>query len=221
MTVTVLSAVFGGYDRPKPPVEQTVDTRWLLVTDDPTFARLNGWDVNLLRPMKGLEPRRAAKYPKMRPWDFTDTDVVIWVDASVQVTSPEFVAMCLDNLPPGGIAAWRHPARDCIYTELAHSLAMPKYAGEPMGEQCAHYASVNGHPHHWGLWAAGILAWDRSATTKKLGRMWLDEIDRWSTQDQLSLPVVCRQLGIRPAELPQNLLANDWCRVMPHPREWL
>lgn len=215
MTVTILSAVFGGYDRPRPPVEQTVDTRWVLVTDG---VDANGWEEMFCPPSP--HPRRQAKYPKMRPWEFTDTDVVIWIDASVQVTSPEFVRMCLANLPLGRIAAWKHPARDCIYTELGHSLGMPKYKGEPMTEQCVEYATVNAHPMHWGLWAAGILVWDRSDTTELLGKRWLDEVDRWSTQDQLSLPVVCRELGIRPAELPQNLLANDWCRVWPHPEEW-
>lgn len=212
----ILSAVMGGYDRPKRPLAQSVDTRWELVTDE-VLRDANGWCDTRRLPATWQNPRRASKIPKCRPWWFTDDPFVIWVDASIEVLSPDFVAMCREVCPPGGVAAFRHPARDCIYTELAHSLAMPKYKGERMAEQCATYARDEAYPHHAGLWACGVLVRDRSPQVEFMGGMWLDEIDRWSTQDQLSFPVVCRRLGIDVTPLPGNLLDNEWVKVHPHP----
>jgi hypothetical protein len=215
---TILSSVMGGYDRPKRPRAQSVDAEWVLVTDDGYTAHPE-WLCAVTRERADQPPRRRAKVPKCEPWLYTNDPFVIWIDASIEVLSSDFVAMCLDTCPPGGVAAFKHPARDCIYTELGHSLGMPKYAGEPMAEQCATYAHDEAYPHHAGLWAAGVLVRDRSPQVECMGGMWLDEIQRWSTQDQLSLPVVCRRLGIEITPLPGNLLDNDWIRVHPHPNE--
>ena len=214
--VIVFLVVMGGYDQPKRPRAQSVDTDWLLATDNANHAH-PGMVCILTGPSES--PRRAAKVPKCQPWRYTKDPFVIWIDASIEVLSSDFVAMCLDTCPPGGVAAFPHPARDCIYTELGHSLGMSKYRGEPMAEQCATYAHDEAYPHHAGLWAAGVLVRDRSPQVECMGGMWLDEIQRWSTQDQLSLPVVCRRLGIDITPLPGNLLDNDWIRVHPHPNE--
>lgn len=216
---TILSAVMGAYDRPKRPLDQSVDTDWQLITDAKPEEDAVGWERIGSPWCSGPTPRRAAKRPKCQPWAVTLDPFVIWVDASIEVLSPDFVAMCREVCPPGGVAAFRHPARDCIYTELAHSLPLPKYKGEPMAEQCATYAADEGYPHHAGLWACGVLVRDRSPQVEFMGGAWLNEIDRWSTQDQLSFPVVCRRLGVEVTPLPGNLLDNEWVKVHPHPND--
>lgn len=166
----------------------------------------------------------AAKRYKLLPPGL-DPDVV-WIDANMEVTSPAFVREAL-SFCEEGIALHRHPRRDCIYEEAEASLGLEsqggKYDGQPIREQVAHYYA-RGHPAHWGLWACGTIAWNRKdLRARSLGFSWLAECERWSFQDQLSFPYVCRKLDIQPGSFPfdqiegwRPTLFNRWLRIHPH-----
>lgn len=207
----VISAVYGAYDEVKPALPQEdVNCEWVFVTDDLTIADGHlGWRV-IHDPQPGMTPMRAVKRPKTCPWDFTDALASIWIDGSVRVTSPRFAAEALALADP--IAQFDHPDRDCIYDEADEALRVPKYAAEPIAEQAMAY-HVTGHPAHWGLWAATVIARWHTGEVKVAGRAWADEIFRWSFEDQISQPYVLRVLGLRPAVLPGHYRDNQWLRV--------
>lgn len=203
--VAVITAIYGDYDSLKPVLGQDgLDVDWVLVTDA-QVADLPGWRVVVV-PRPGLHPNRAAKAPKFRPWEFTDAPASIWVDGSVSVTSPLFAAEALALADP--VAQFLHPQRDCLYEEAALSTA-GKYAGEPIEAQAAHYREL-GHPEHWGLWAAGVIARQHTPAVMQLGYAWAAEVARWSFQDQVSEPYVLRNLGLRPASLTGGILGTPW-----------
>lgn len=204
----IVTAIYGGYDSLKPVLAQEgLDVEWVLVTDAaPSLEDARGWRV-VHAPRPGLHPNRAAKAPKFRPWEFTDAPASIWVDGAVRVFSPRFAAEALALADP--IAQFAHPWRDCIYDEVPASLVMAKYAGEPVRAQAEHYRAA-GHPEHWGLWAAGIIARRHTPDVMRLGYAWTAEVARWSFQDQVSQPYVLRNLGLRPALLPGSHLGNPW-----------
>ena len=207
MRATVLSCIMGGYDTPKPPARQTVDTEFLMVTDDPALDA-PGWEVFYEPTRPGMHPNRQAKYPKMTPWCYTDAPASVWVDASFQVISPTFVAEALDYAHP--LAQFEHPWRSCLFEEAVASAPIPKYAGEPIVDQAAYYRTL-GHPEGWGLYATGVIARRHDdPRVKRLGERWLHECHRWSFQDQVSEPFVLREVGLRPASLPGTHLANAW-----------
>lgn len=203
--IAVITAVYGDYDTLKEPVAQTRDVDWICVTD--REREPNGWRL-IVRP-SGLSPSLAAKRPKMLPWEFTQCRRSIWIDASFAVSSPVMAEELMARAHP--IAQFAHPDRDCVYEEGLFSAAMPKYANLPISQQLAAYRA-DGHPDHWGLWAAGIIAREHTDQVRKLGELWLEQCMFWGIQDQISQAPVLRSLDMRPVSIPGSVYANPWLR---------
>lgn len=204
----IVSAIFGGYDKAKPAREQSIDCTWTLVTDEPGI-RAPGWNVVTV-PSKPL----ADKWPKLRPWEFSDQGPWIWIDGSVEVMSPDFASeACTATQAP--LSQWEHPQRDCIYREAKACAQFRKGDPDQLFAQVDQYRS-DGHPEHWGLWAAGVIVYRERLD--EFAAAWETEIQRWTRRDQLSEPVVLRRLGLRPDSLPKRIEANPWLRIHPHRR---
>lgn len=216
--IAIYTACYGSYDLLRPQAAQDIDMDWLCFTDNPELEVHELWR-KVVDPPRFDHPRMAAKWHKcFPPFGYKAT---IWVDANMEVTSPAFAREALACLNDG-IATWRHPQRNCIYAETVASLrlAPAKYQDTRIREQARHYRK-EGHPHHGGLYACGTIARDNSPHLEKLGAEWLAECARWSYQDQVSFPVVCRRLGVEPGVFPfpqvtDRSLSNPWLRIHPH-----
>ena len=211
---TVITGIYGDVDVPKEPWPQTVETRWVFVSD--RLDKPGGYDEFIYDEPDFRHPRLQAKEPKLRPWKFVpeEEDAWIWIDGSMQVISKTFVAEVLHVVADWGlIGQWKHPDRDCIYPEADLSATLPKYAQTPVLDQVEHYAN-QGHPPHWGLWATGLIVYTKQLDY--LADLWWAEMNRWGYQDQISQPVALRRAGIRPVELPYDLRGNPWITLHPH-----
>jgi hypothetical protein len=208
----IITAITDGYDTLKPVMPQTgLDVEWICFTDGeplPDAEAARGWTL-LCQPRHGRHANREAKRPKFRPWEFTSAPASIWLDASFRVVSDRFAVEALAFADP--IAQFVHPWRDCLYEEVAASALLPKYSGEPISEQGTYYRA-RGHPEHWGLWAAGVIARKHTDAVRQLGAAWAHEVNVWSFQDQISQPYVLRMLGLRPRQLPGTHFANAWLK---------
>lgn len=226
MTVTVLTACFGGYDELRPQAAQDVDVEWVAYTEDhrPTPPPWSAIRVSETAVVGYSHPRLVAKRHKVLHAAGCGADVV-WIDANTEITDPSFVRRAL-AARHDGIAVFRHPDRDCVYEEAEASLRLcpEKYSGQRIREQVDHYRT-EGHPDHAGLYACGTVAWDWSApTSHAIASAWWAEIERWTYQDQLSLPVVLRRLGVEPGILParqtekrgRGWIGNRYQRIWPH-----
>ena len=138
-------------------------------------------------------------------------------DGSAHVHSPRFAAEALAAADP--IAQFDHPDRDCIYQEADAALAVPRYAAEPIAEQVLTYHAA-GHPEHWGLWAATVIARQHTDLVKARGHAWTAHVDAWSCEDQISQPFLLRNLGLRPVILPGYYRDNQWLRLEPSGKHW-
>lgn len=216
MSVSVITAIFGNYDSLKDVAEQTINAKFVCVTDDPTL-RSETWSIKLEpKAFAGKRhPRLLAKAPKFRPWRYVNSTQSIWVDGSAQIFGANFVADVLEALGDEPIAQFRHPWRDCIYDEGEVSKSMLKYQDLPIDSQLNYYRK-QGHPEHWGLWAAGLIARNHGPEIEKFGNLWLTENETWTYQDQLSEPYLLRQLGMRPVDLPHPFESNPWLSFLPH-----
>ncbi len=208
----VLTCITDGYDILKPVLPQIgADVEWICVTDGtplPDAEAAAGWTMICDPGLSAVpHPNRRAKRPKFEPWRYTDAPASIWIDGSFRVASPTFAAETLALADP--IAQFLHPWRDCLFAEATASVPLPKYADEPIAEQAAHYATA-GHPEHWGLWAAGVIARRHTPEVRYLGEKWRDEVEQWSFQDQVSQPYALRKSGLRPTPLPGDHLNNPW-----------
>lgn len=225
----VITATYGGYDcKIFAPVPQDMPVDFVCYTDKPDLQLPAPWRGIVRGGWFGDDSRMSAKVHKMLPGG--DCDDVVWIDASHEITSPSFVREALASRHDG-IAAFKHPRRDCAFKELEALLGVENqnglYFDRPLKEQAKAY-KAEGFPQRHGLYACGVVAWDlRDPRAVTLGEAWLAETERWSHQDQAELPVVCWRLGIKPGIFTvgqidpklgrgQAYLANRWFRIHPH-----
>jgi len=210
--LAAVCAIYGGYDL-IPPVPEGVDDA-VLITDVPVRS---GWR-NIVEP-SDAHPRLAAKRPKARPDLYTDCEASLWMDGSVHVLDGRFIELTRSRLAQHELVLWEHPEdRDCLLQEASHCHDWPKYREEPVLEQANHYLG-EGMPQHFGLWAAGGIARRHTARMADLGDAWLEEMERWTIQDQVSLPYLLWREGIVPGTFGIDQLDNDMVVIMAHAEE--
>jgi hypothetical protein len=211
------TAVFGGYDLLKPfPVDAGMAA--ICFTDDAELEA-SGWTIGVVEPLHEHSRMSAEYFKVMGHVAMSEFDQTLWIDASLQIDEPTFPEEALSYLECGDLALFLHPDRACIYPEAEKSAGMLKYQDQAVHEQVAHYRD-EGHPEDAGLYAATVIARNqRSPRIAELNERWWDENLRWTYQDQLSLPPVLRELGIRPTIFAQNLYHNRWFHFTPHTRQ--
>ena len=146
--ICVYTAMFGGYDAINTPLTLSEDIDFICFSDGPVDAK--GWRVIVVDPLD-LDSIQANRYYKINPhlvlpgYDFS-----LYIDGNI------LVAGMLDKLATSlavhGVpfAAFRHPERDDIYTEIEailsscrtssvdiidqleffHQQAAPRYSGQ-------------------------------------------------------------------------------------------
>jgi hypothetical protein len=217
VTTVCYSAIFGGYDHPK-PAPHVPSVEFVMFTDAPDLVA-PGWEIRRESPNPPVHPRMAAKFYKLLPHlVLPDAERTVWVDGGHTVLTPAAIEQALACIGPAGIALHKHPGRDCVYQEALASLQFAKYDGQPIVEQAAAYRRQK-HPEHWGLWACGSIARVRSDRLDAVMDDWWNENVMWSYQDQISFPVVMRRAGLTPAEFPHNQYASPWFAVGGHTRD--
>jgi hypothetical protein len=203
---TIYTTMCGGYDRLREQTEQNTDVDWVAIVDEkpedvPTPWRVEIGDFQRMTPLRNmlsdLHPRMQAKWYKTHPWAVTDESDVIYIDANMVVTNPDFATEAL-ACRRNGIAVWRHPNRRSIFAEAQASidLAPEKYGHLPVLAQVVSYRDEGYHDKQ-NLYACGTIAYDPTdSRVRTIGYRWFAECERWSYQDQLSLPYVLWGLGI-------------------------
>lgn len=196
--IAIISAVYGQSDPIKPTFPQNGDVEFLMVTDDAGLAAgvvdPMGWKI-IYEPRNDMAPVRAAKIPKLFPWRYTDRNFSVWIDGSMRLRSAFFANQMIQSGNPIGM--FPHPDRDCVFDEARETLGMQRYSSQHalIAEQMAEYAH---HPHHHGLWATGIVSRRHTPDVVSFSEQWETEINRYSYQDQISLPIVARANQLWP-----------------------
>lgn len=210
MRVALISSVYGAYDPVRP-----VDPAWgfddaVLVTDTP--VKVDGWRVHV-RPSAD-EDRLAAKAAKMMPWQFTDCDAAVWVDASIEIIAGRALRDAVEPLlERRDLWVWQHPeGRVDVRQEGPVCWDWPKYRDYPIREQIASY-DAQGFPHNWGLFACGVMAWRFTPQAQRLGALWEEQNRVWSIQDQISLPYLLWREGFPFGTFPAHQYQNPWFRI--------
>lgn len=207
MRTAIITAVYGGHDDLRPlPADHGFDDA-VCVTDDPELE-VEGWGMQYIPST--LHPRLAAKRPKMLPWQFTQCESAVWLDASFSVRGSSFRQFTDAHLVGADFVVWEHPDgawRNCLTAEARFCRDWPKYESEPIREQVDRYLA-DGMPLQYGLWAAGAVGWRFTPRAMEFGRRWHSEQHRGSIQDQISLPYLLWKDGLKPVTWDAEELAN-------------
>lgn len=171
------------------------DVEWVAFVTMPQKYADSNWNVQPLFSYGEVNPRQQETWYKVQSLlELAEYDRTMWLDGSCEILSTDYFKHLLD-VSEDPISLFPHQSRDCIYQEAG-----------PIREQVNYYRREYEHPPHWGLWVTGLIVRNRCPDVNRVERLWWNEIDHWSCQDQLSLPVVLRNLDIEP----KNLFVNDF-----------
>jgi len=226
--VAVYTTIFNDYSCLYPVPKQSVDADYYCITDEKAIeygtafgTPENGepWRIlSVSYPNANLHPRMRAKFFKIFPGELaqlSNYDTVIYIDGSIQITSPDFVRFMIDSLKDGEMALYAHPQRDCIYDEAEHSRDLIKYKSQNLEAQIQAYEQF--HEKHSGLWACGVMIRKIHApAVKAVMNAWWWENVKWTYQDQISFPVVCYLLHFLPRTIPGNQYRNPFFKINWH-----
>ena len=145
--------------------------------------------------------RRNAKIYKVMPQMFLpDYDYWFWVDSthSVIIHPKEIIEKYLGD---SEIGLWKHTDRDCAYSE-ANIIKNLNYDHiDLVDRQIEYYKSV-GYPVNNGLYELPVSIRKNTDKIKILNMRWWEQICRYSSRDQISMPFVLWKTGIQPKLLP-------------------
>jgi len=232
MHAIVYTAIFGGHDTLKQPIAQDEPCEFVCFTDYRMPSRVGAWRVIHINP-DHYYPILQSRRPKVLShkvfpggrlaWHYAPlsrrrrADLLIWVDGTIQIEDPSFVRDMRAALGGHDWAVFGHPDRDCIYDEAHAVRALPRHRGLPVFQQVEAYKSIV--PPHDGLYAHNILVRRQPSSVRmdKVNELWWQELQKWTSRDQISLPYVLRIVGqCDPVKIPGQLRSNKWFKIIPH-----
>lgn len=222
MKTAIVTAIYGGYDRPKSlRPDHGADDAYLYTDshDQAREAAAAGWHAVLSEYPSGdkqLPPMLQAKWVKTHPHLVAPTaDISIWLDGSMQVCVDGFTEKCVAVLGTDDISMTSHPSRSCIYPEASVTAELTRYADCDPQAQVDSYRG-QGHPENWGLFASGASVRRHTDLVAEWGYLWWLECVNWTYQDQLSLPVVTRLLGEKGLTWNTGMPWGQWWNIYEH-----
>jgi len=113
----VLTYLFGGYDKLHPIITKTPDTQYVLVTDNRNLVS-DDWTIVYKDFPDTLSDFDKCLYVRYHPFEFVNADIVLRIDASVQVRDD--LTRIFQDFEKGDsqLAVHIHPTRNTVYDEL-------------------------------------------------------------------------------------------------------
>jgi hypothetical protein len=130
----------------------------------------------------------------------------VWIDGSIYLQASP-LDLIETYLADADIAMFRHPTRDCLYSEAEGCASAGFDRRETFLAQAEHYRST-GYPLNNGLNECAVILRRHTAPIARFNDMWWSEYCRYTSRDQISLPYVARVLGVRIATLPGRVSDN-------------
>jgi len=183
----IYTSLYGGVDQLIDPDFIDADVLYLCFSDR-NDLQSDVWKI--IRVKEYYDSRIAAKIWKIFGYQilFNNTGIVIWVDASVKINKSlqPLVNELIDSEFP--MLTFRHPSRNCIYTELFWVLITGKESIVNILKIFSHLLK-NRYYCNNGLIAGTVLlrkSDDNNDLMYGLMLEWWNKIVRYSSRDQLS-----------------------------------
>jgi len=185
-------------DAPKFEVGLWGGKRPLLIADTGSVGASATWAQRSVVP--AWDNRRTARHYKALPHRYLpEHDVSIWVDGNVRLRVHPLTLAA--RFPNSDLVTFKHWDRRCLYTEAAFCAKIGKDHPATLAAQTTRYRNA-GMPDNWGLAATRVVIRRNTPAMRALNEAWWAEMESGSVRDQVSLPFVCWQQGVKWAVLP-------------------
>lgn len=129
--------------------------------------------------------RNAKPYKILSTILFSEYEYIIWEDGNHQLNkNPQSI---IDEYGEGLLYLFKHPDRDCAYDELNACLNWKMDNTKSLQDQLNYYESVR-FPKKFGLFEMSTFMVKNNEQIKKLQLSWFEQINRFSSRDQISFP---------------------------------
>jgi hypothetical protein len=202
MKVIFYTAIFGGRDNLHPA--STMDSKCDYICFSDKSYDVPPWQVTVLKSEIGA--RLEAKFYKINSHDaIPQADISIWVDGNI---SPRInIDQVLDILGDNDLVIYRHPQRDCVYSEGQECIKRGLDSPEVIKKQLDRYRS-EGYPEHYGLYCGGMIIRRHTKEIQEFNKLWWDEIINNSIRDQISLPYCLWKYSVKYKVIEADKIIN-------------
>jgi hypothetical protein len=251
--ICFITAIFGNYESScKKYIEQTVPTDFICFTDNENIIN-NEWiidttpyhltnkneqddDTYTNSISNNTHTFNIAKYykqsfqciPILKKYD-----VVVWLDATIQIIYDKTSEYVLNNIYTNKIIGWNHERRFGDLSAEVKDSHYEKYTStfwngrvQPYQDVDKQYQSylddgytneyfkkMNSHTVHFGVWITCFVAFlNHDQEVSDFLNLWYLQTLKFTTQDQIGFPYVCQKTNLLPYTLPNNEIHGD----MPH-----
>lgn len=256
--VAIVTCVYGTYEASCKPIKpQTTPVDLICFSNlSPDKIKLNGWELdntpyhethpveidksNLRNSLKNNKHTyNIGKYYKFM-WHYIprlqEYDVVIWVDATVEIIHPNAVEMLVDRAKRYGICTWNHEKHGGnLFKEVKscsndHRFNSTNWFGQnqplqPVKEQYRNYLENGYSESFWknvkreegrgdginfGVWLTCMIAFDsKNASVLSFNELVYGEMKKWSTMCQIAFPKVVQDTNLIPYTLPDSQIKGN------------
>lgn len=195
MSIAILTANFGNFDKPVEYALQTVEYDFYKFTDE-----------NFPPRHCSMTPRLQARLVKCFGWQMVpEHDYYIWMDQSYALLHSKSVSWLVQQCQGFDIVVFHHPRRFTIQKEadyLKHRLRKgceyitARYKNELIDEQLAEIFADKSFEDTQ-LFQSSTLVYQNNPTVRAMFKEWWYHITRYHTVDQLALPYVLWKSGCK------------------------
>lgn len=213
MKVAILQANLGDFDSPITPVKQSVP------------ADFHRWTDENFPPITGLTPRMQYRICKLFGWEmFPGYDYYIWLDGTVSLQNKNCVKWYLDQLGKNDMAFFAHPHRKSIQEEVDHiedhlqqtkDYITRRYKNGLHKEQLEIIKKDQNYVDDK-LYASTAFIYRNDARTQSMLRDWWFYQSRYFTCDQVVLPWLLDNWGIKVKTLKEPIYKSDYLSLVSH-----
>ena len=194
----IYSALVGGYDQILQPL--AIDNRFdfVLFTNEVAEPKVGVWQIRRIDYSNPIQTK-IARYVKTHPeLLLSEYEASLWHDANIRIKNQcvydRFIELVEKNV---AVASVKHMGWDCVYEELFKVLDF-RYESEKTVVKWGHLLRNRDYPKHNGLIETGLLFRLHSHDdVKEMDALWWNYIENYSRRDQLSLPLVLKERGMR------------------------
>lgn len=200
--IAVITSIFGNGSKLHDPKTVFENTDYFAFVDrehnTKTWKQIQSPSFSLDKKYKG---RRDAKIYKIMPHLFLpDYDIYIWTDPTHElIINPHTI--CDEYLKDNDIALFYHTTRKCAYKEAAEIIKL-NYDHIELIEKQIEFYQASGFPEKNGLFELPVSIRKNSPAMNAMNLRWWEQICKFSSRDQISLPFVLWSMNIKPSILP-------------------
>jgi|SRR6185369_7154790 len=144
-------------------------------------------DIKCYTEDKLGNPHYSSRLYKVLSHVYDPVEWSVYVDADIFL--PEGLAeRLIEEVKESGklVGAFKHPWRDCIFTEAEEILRLKK---DTEGAVREHIEKYKDFPRYAGLAACGVLVRKKTDAVRRANRYWWEMVCSGSKRDQLSFPI--------------------------------